>query len=131
MWNEILTSEDISKLMEIFGGFHDSCMKEMKYISGAFVDSDLRMQAMNNKRIAKIIFQRQYKNPSTIEMEFSEVEKLKLPPSDEQYSCEIFDVTCTIENDCIFWYDSSGCVVGYEHDGMWICAKKARWRPLD
>ena len=39
-WTPIQTEEDIFALMQSFGGFHDSCIKELKYISGAYVGED-------------------------------------------------------------------------------------------
>ena len=38
MWNEISTDDDALKLMEAVCFFHDSCIKEMSYVSGAYVD---------------------------------------------------------------------------------------------
>ena len=131
MWNNLITNKDIFNLMEQFGSFHDSCIKELKYISGAYVDENLTMQPINNQRILKVIFQRQHENYSTIEMEFLELVTLNLTPTDEQYTGEIRGATCILKNSCIYWYDDSNCSVEQEYDGTWICAKKARWRSLD
>ena len=48
MWNEITTAEDIVNFMNMFGYFHDSCIKEIKYVNGAFVNEDLGMHPINN-----------------------------------------------------------------------------------
>ncbi|SFC82721.1 MULTISPECIES: hypothetical protein [Bacillaceae] len=42
-WNEIKTTEDIKKLQILFGGFHDSCLKELYLWTDSFVDEDLTM----------------------------------------------------------------------------------------
>ena len=131
MWNKLETNEDISNLMEMFGGFHDSCIKELKYLSGAFVAPDLSMQPINKQRTVKIIFQRQYENPTTIEMEFSGLVKLNLAPLDEQYTCELFGAACILKDGCIYWYDDGNCSTEQEYDGTWICAKEAKWRIAD
>lgn len=52
------------------GSFHDSCLKEMKYISGAYVDEELSMLPVNSKRMLSVIIQRQFENPSAIELQF-------------------------------------------------------------
>ena len=41
MWNEISTDDDVLKFMEAVCFFHDSCIKEMSYVSGAYVDVNL------------------------------------------------------------------------------------------
>lgn len=34
LWNEIITQEDVKNFNDLFGGFHDSCLKEMCFSSG-------------------------------------------------------------------------------------------------
>ena len=41
MWNEIATQEDLASFMDTMCFFHDSCLKELKYISGAYVNEKL------------------------------------------------------------------------------------------
>ncbi len=41
MWNEITNEEDLQSFMKCMYFFHDSCIKELKYISGAYVDENL------------------------------------------------------------------------------------------
>lgn len=43
MWNEIRSEQDIRDFMDKVYALHDSCIKEMHYVSGASVDADLRM----------------------------------------------------------------------------------------
>ena len=43
MWNKITSNQDIINFMELISGFHDSCIKELRYYSGAYVDKDLSM----------------------------------------------------------------------------------------
>lgn len=40
MWNKIVNNEDINDFIKTVSGFHDSCIKEMKYVSGAYVNED-------------------------------------------------------------------------------------------
>ena len=49
MWNEINNDKDLNSFMDMHYGFHDSCVKELKYISGAYVDENLSMHPIKNK----------------------------------------------------------------------------------
>ena len=102
MWNEITSQSDVEYFMNLFGSFHDSCIKEFKYISGAYVNENLSMYSTNDKRNLQIIFQRQSTNPTAIEMEFIGLKRLTVCPVDENYTCEILDATMIYDNDCIY-----------------------------
>lgn len=43
MWNEIIDNDTLLSFMEEMGFFHDSCIKELKYSSGAYVADDSAM----------------------------------------------------------------------------------------
>jgi hypothetical protein len=133
MWNVIETQEDINKLQETFGWFHDSCIKEIKYLSGAFVNQDMSMQAVNTQRVLRMIIQRQYSEPTAIEMLFSGLRHMQLHPEDENYTCEIVGATLIMNEDLIFWGDSEELSAedfnGF--NGTWVCAQKLMWRIAD
>ena len=57
-----MNNNDIEKFMKRICYFHDSCIKELKYLSGAFVDEDLAMYPVNDRRILKVAIQRQFEN---------------------------------------------------------------------
>jgi hypothetical protein len=40
MWETIHTNDEILKFMESVCHFHDSCIKEISYISGAYIKHD-------------------------------------------------------------------------------------------
>lgn len=40
MWNDIANENDLKNFMDAMYGFHDSCIKEIKYISGAYVNEN-------------------------------------------------------------------------------------------
>lgn len=132
MWNEIKDEHTLQNFMETMDYFHDSCIKEMKYVSGAYVNEDLSMYPVNNRRIIHMLIQRQYEENSMVEMEFQGVKWLKLFPADEQYTCEILDATMILKDDCIYWGDCGGLSVAdlNDHDGTVICASKFRWRSI-
>ena len=133
MWNEIANEIDLNSFMNTVYKFHDSCLKELKYISGAYVNENLNMLPVNKQRILSIIIQRQFENPSVIEMQFMGLKYLKLFPNDENNTCEILDATMILKEDCIYWCDCGGLsaenIEGYT--GTVICASKVRWRAVD
>ena len=133
MWNEIISENDLNGFMKMHYGFHDSCIKELKYISGAYVKDNLSMYPVNDQRILKIIIQRQFENPSVIEMEFTGLKRLNLLPTDENYTCEILDTTMILNKDCIYWCDCGGLSEDdlESYEGTLICASKVRWRAVD
>ncbi|MCI8332188.1 MAG: hypothetical protein HFE78_05130 [Clostridiales bacterium] len=133
MWNEIKNSEDIKNFMEMHYYFHDSCIKELKYISGAFVDRDLSMRPINNKRILKLLIQRQFEKNPVIEMEFSGLNFMNLNPINEKYTCEIFGATMILKNGCFYWCDDDWVTdeTIEQYEGTLICASKVRWRNVD
>lgn len=100
--------KDLDSFMNIMCGFHDSCVKEIKYISGAYVNEKLSMSPVNSQRILCVIIQRQFEDPSAIEMQFAGLKYLKLFPNGENYTCEILDASMIIKEDCIYWCDCGG-----------------------
>ena len=47
MWKELRTQHEIDNFMKEIIGFHDSCIKEIKYSSGAYVETNLSMSPVN------------------------------------------------------------------------------------
>lgn len=133
MWNEINNDHDLVSFMNKICFFHDSCIKEMKYLSGAYVNEELEMYPVNDRRILKVILQRQFEDISMIEMEFEGLKCLKLFPVDDQYTCEILDSTMILKNDCIYWCDCGGLSEADldNYSGTIICASKFRWRSIE
>jgi len=129
MWNDVKNQDGLDVLLETYGGFHDSCIKEIHYISGAYVTENLYMQPMNNLNSLRIVFQRQYLNPMEIEVEFNGLVKLNLEPANTSYTCEILDVSFFFENDMVYWGDSFLFETQRnEYAGIWLQAAEVRWR---
>lgn len=133
MWNEIMNEKDLTNFMDSLYRFHDSCIKELKYISGSYVREDLGMHPINDQRVLKLIIQRQFKNPATIEMEFIGLKRLCMSPADENFTCEIFGATMILKDDCIYWCDWENLSEDDldDYNGTLICASRVRWRPAD
>lgn len=97
------------------------------------MNNELSMYPINKARTLKLIIQRQYDNPSMIELQFEELKFMKLFPAEAEYTCEIQGATIIIFDGYIYWGDS------YElsekdikdYDGTLICAKRLRWRAID
>lgn len=133
MWIEINNQDDIDFFMGQVENFHDSCIKEMQYVSGAYVTETLSMYPINNKRILNVIIQRQYEELSMIEMQFIGLEFLQLFPINEKYTCEIFDSTLFFRDEYLCWCDNSDIPQNNfeDYEGTFICASKLRWRVIE
>ncbi len=88
---------------------------------------------LHTQRILNMIIQRQFENPSVVEMQFVGLKYLKLFPNDENYTCEILDATMILEGDRVYWCDCGGLSVKdmESYTGTAICASKVRWRAVD
>lgn len=130
---EIKYDSDIEKLMEEFGWFHDSCIKELKYYSGGYVDEDGDMYPFNSKRCVKIIFQSQNAHIRVIEMKFEKIQKLNLRPRYEEYDCIIYNASLKKINNLFYWSEWENFKEEdlKKEDGTWISAQKVSWRPLN
>ncbi len=135
-WTEIRNQEDIDKLMYDFGGFHDGCLKELRYLSGEYVNKDLSMYPLNSERNIYAIFQRQWKNPSVIEMVFEGVECMTLNPCNEDYDGIIYGAYMVIHDGKFIWFDCDDFKDDYRelyeyNDVTWIKAETVKWRVVD
>lgn len=133
MWKGIKTNDDIKSFMDLVCYFHDGCIKEMHYLSGAYVGEGLGMYPLNDKRILKVIIQRQFDNPSMVELEFSGLQYMNLNPVDPKYTCEILGSTILEKDGFIYWCDDDSVDAASieNYDGTLICAEKLRWRPVE
>jgi hypothetical protein len=136
IWNEITTQEEIDGFMKVVWGFHDTCLKEMKYVSGAYLSKEHHgMYPVNNKRILNVIFQGNFKNlsVSAIEVEFIGLRYLSLRPDDEYYTCEILGATMAKKENYIYWCDLDGLPDdNYDrYECTVICSERFRWRRAD
>ncbi len=129
-WHKIFNQNDINDFMNKFGYFHDGCIKEVHYISGAYVSEDLSMMPINDKRILKVVFQRQWKDLSAIEIEFSGLIHFNLKPVDKNYTCEIFEAYMQCINEVIYWADDSEWDINAEdkNEYTWVAARYVQWR---
>lgn len=130
MWKEISTEKDLLHFMREMYYFHDSCIKELQYTSGAYVAEDLSMYPINDRRILRVIVQRQFPDNPMMELEFSGLKFLKLFPVDDQYTCEILETAMFFKEGLIYWCDHEDSPET-DSDGFLVCASKLRWRAID
>ena len=132
MWNDISTNDQAQEFMESIFYFHDSCIKEMRYVSGAYVNEELGMYPINEKRSLSVIIQRQFEDIPVLELEFGGLDHMYLRPIDPGHTCEILDATLLVKGDRIYWCDWGGIhedeLEGY--NGTLICSETLRWRAL-
>lgn len=85
-WIEIKDSKDIENLLDKFGRFHDSCLKELFMWTESYVDENLSMgMSTELDTNVRILFQRQYHDPSAIEILFEGVTQFHVVPSPINY----------------------------------------------
>lgn len=130
MWKELRTQHEIDNFMKEIIGFHDSCIKEIKYSSGAYVETNLSMLPVNTKRTLTVLIQRQFEDISALELEFSELEYISMYPVNPDYTCEILDASFFVKDGLIYWCDNGDVKEDDIHNykGTVICSKKVRWR---
>lgn len=146
-WNIVKNQADIEGLLGAYGGFHDSCIVALNYVSGAHVDDSLAMGfgAPNDYRLC-VKFQRQFR-PKTIELCFSGLHRMNIIGWQDNYFCEITGCYLSFRKDLIegatvdliVWADYEGFDAKNVGDGAlidepmtsFIIADELTWRFLD
>lgn len=130
-WNEIKTTDDIKNLQMLFGGFHDSCLKELYLWTDSYVDEELSM-AMSSGTNVRILFQRQFENFSAIELLFEGVTQFHMTPSPEDYDSIINGATLLFEDELFYWTDDSSWrpKKSIDYDVNLISSKGLKWRDV-
>lgn len=131
-FNIIKNSQDIEYLMKKFAYFHDSCIKELKYLSGGYVNEEGAMYPTNSTRKVSIVFQSQMGEYSAIEIQFEKIKKLNLEPSNEKYDCIISEASIVLIDGLFYWSDWSNFKLEdiNKMKSTWISAENIKWRPI-
>jgi hypothetical protein len=133
-WRKIETQADADALMEVFGNFHDSCIREAHLWTGHSVSRNLQMSVCpgldNNIRF---LIQRQFERPSTIELLFEQVTRLNLVPSPENYDSVIRAATLLAQEGLLYWSPEGdwGPKKTNRDDFTWVSARTLGWREVD
>src|SRR5471030_561709 len=88
-WQDLRTQTEIEKLMSLFGHFHDACVREIHVVTGHYVDQELSMH-VDWRTTVHMLIQRQFVDPSAIELRFEEVVGLRICPPSPDFEAIIF-----------------------------------------
>jgi hypothetical protein len=146
-WYDVSNQSDIDYLNEIYGGFHDACITELRYISGADVDENLSMgfgESIDRKLF--VVFKRQWK-PMKIELLFEGMRQMNIAGWQNHYFSDISDCYLALHNDLIkgrddnliVWADNAGFNPKeiYERNVLseplttYIISEKLKWKLLE
>lgn len=130
-WTEIASQEDVDLLMDVFGGFRESCLREVHVWTDHWIRPDLSIYYPSdlNTRI-RVLFQRQVKAPSAVEILFEKVTHVNLAPTPERYYPVIFGARMFMEDGILYWandedWSPESAAINLH---TWISARQARWR---
>jgi len=126
-WKPLSSQADLDQLMSLFGGFHDSCVREAHIWTEHFVDSELRMSCSGDLDTrVRLLIQRQYRGPSAIELLFEQVVTFHLQPSPENYDSIIFGAAMLCRGGTFYWAEDAGWSPESpkRDETSWIAAKK-------
>jgi hypothetical protein len=78
----------------------------------------------------RLLFQRQWREPTAIEMLFDEVVGFHLAPAPENYGADIWGATLFIQDGIIYWADDGQWRPDKRNreESTWIGARRLHWR---
>src|SRR5262245_36271460 len=130
-WTPIRTQADADALLQVFGHFHDGCVRELHVWTGHWVSERLSMRCPYDLDThVRMLVQRQFRKPSAIELFFSEVTRLNLVPSPENYDSIIYSAALLVRDEQIFWSpdDDWSPDASDPEVHTFIVARRASWR---
>ena len=133
-WKSISNEEESKELLRLFGEFHDACIKEAHMWTGHSIDESLSMTVVGGLDTSiKFVVQRQFRNPSCIELLFEEVTRINFVPSPENYDSIIYECNLGYENEQFYWViDTSQEPSDLNaNEDSWVRSKKLSWRIAD
>lgn len=130
-WHQMDDSTAIADFMELFGGFHDSCLKELYMWTETFVDEDLDMSMSTDlDACARILFQRQAPAPSAVELLFKGVMNFHICPSSKNSDPVIYSAKLMAYDGQFYWAQDEDWQIDqpFRHSVSWISAQEVYWR---
>ena len=129
-WNVIENKEDIQKLLNVFGYFHDGCLREMHLMNNFYVSDSLGMGQGDEKMKCKILFQRQFRDTSAIEVLFEGIVRMNIVATEENYWGDIFGATLIEREGMYYWADIEDWSPDNPNNEYttWVCARRVKWR---
>ena len=132
-WIPLTSQADLDQLTLTFGDFHDGCLREVHIWTESFVDTEMRMSVASDLDTrVRLLIQRQWRDPSAIELLFEEVTTLHLRPSQQNYDSIIMCALMLLRDGDFYWAeDADWSLESPKRDDVtWIAAKKVSWRDV-
>lgn len=147
-WYEVFNQKDIDDLLNAYGGFHDSCIASLNFVSGTYVDSERTMHFNGFRDYAlNIVFHSQWSD-YTLELSFAGLRRLHLVGAQDNYGNDIFDASIkfydnllpskySTPSQVIVWADSEDFDVQdidsqlKEPAVTYVIAHSLKWRLID
>ena len=101
-WQCLKTPMELRELMNLFGNFHDGCIREIHVATGHYVESDLSMR-VDWRTTIHMLVQRQFLNPCAIELRFEEVVGLRVVPPHPDCEDIISDAAFFVRDGIYYW----------------------------
>lgn len=125
-WKEITDDKDIDTLLQIYGRFHDGCLREVHIGTRESVDKDLSMH-FDGIPTATLLFQRQFDNPTVIELRFENVGQFNFLAPGQNYNAIIFEATFKKIDKLFYWSSEGNWQLG-DNDAVWVSGQRVYWR---
>ncbi|CAM4492505.1 hypothetical protein [Paenibacillus tarimensis] len=131
-WTSLDNQEDLNKLLDAFGWFHDACIREMHMWTDHYVNPNLSMSipvGLDHK--VRLLLQRQARSLPAIELFFEQVTQVYIKPSPENYDSIIYESTFIHKNGLFYWADDRNWSPGGNDlygTVNWISSRKVSWR---
>ena len=96
-WKPIRSNAEARQFLELVGGFHDGCLRELRLATETWVGSSLSMSCPGHLDTSvRALLQRQDRNPSAVELSFESVEDVQVHPTPENADSIIAKAEITV-----------------------------------
>jgi hypothetical protein len=98
-WSIVSSAIEAQSLLDLFGHFHDSCLREIHLSTATSVNEQLGMDCAGHLDTQiRALFQRQVSLPSAIEIEFSKVSFFCMQPTPDNADSIIYRASLDIDD---------------------------------
>lgn len=116
-------------MLSLFGGFHDGYLREIHIWTDWCVDEDRSARRVSDNGTAlRMLLQRQWPNPSAIELLFQDVIVFHLVASERGYDADMYDGTLTHREDGTFFWADDWIEDLPGEKTTWVTSRGLFWR---
>ena len=128
-WQCLKTPMELQELMNLYGNFHDGCIREIHVATGHYVEEDLSMH-VDWRTTVHMLIQRQFRSPCAIELRFEEVVGLRVVPPPPDYEEIIFHAAFFARDGIYYWAQNITWTPESPDadETNWVAARKVSWR---